>query len=484
MNPVLAMLIGVVVMMVLIICTRMHAFPALIISAILIAVLSGNNLAGVAESGNLLGTAISTVTSGFGGTMASIGIVIGFGCIMGIFLEKSGAAKRMALSILKLVGIKRADVVLGLTGFVVSIPVFCDSGFVILSSLAKEFSRLTKKSMVGLGGILGMGLYITHFLVPPTPGPLAVVSTFQQNGLSVDLGLFIIYGLLLSIPVFILSVYLFRYFGNKYPQFVVPYEIDRSKYTAAQLEVLDKIDAKLKAGKELENEDFAALLSTEKLPGAGISFTILLLPVILILANTIVSQTALKGMIVGQIITFLGNPVIALFISLCLGAFVLARDKDNKTVVGMMGDALKDAGPIVFITAAGGALGAVVKATGAAGIMGEALVSTGIPGILVPLLIGVIMRFPQGSGTTAMITGSALVAPMLAAGLAVNPYLAGLAICMTAMCPSFLNDSYFHVVTSFSGMDIKTSLKTWTIGSIIIPVFGGLILFILSLFIH
>lgn len=478
------MLIGVVVMMVLIICTRMHAFPALIISAILIAVLSGNNLAGVAESGNLLGTAISTVTSGFGGTMASIGIVIGFGCIMGIFLEKSGAAKRMALSILKLVGIKRADVVLGLTGFVVSIPVFCDSGFVILSSLAKEFSRLTKKSMVGLGGILGMGLYITHFLVPPTPGPLAVVSTFQQNGMNVDLGLFIIYGLLLSIPVFILSVFLFRYFGNKYPQFVVPYEIDRSKYTAAQLEVLDKIDAKLKAGKELENEDFAALLSTEKLPGAGISFTILLLPVILILANTIVSQTALKGMIVGQIITFLGNPVIALFISLCLGAFVLARDKDNKTVVGMMGEALKDAGPIVFITAAGGALGAVVKATGAAGIMGEALVSTGIPGILVPLLIGVIMRFPQGSGTTAMITGSALVAPMLAAGLAVNPYLAGLAICMTAMCPSFLNDSYFHVVTSFSGMDIKTSLKTWTIGSIIIPVFGGLILFILSLFIH
>ena len=484
MNPVLAMLIGVAVMMVLIICTRIHAFPALIISAILIAVLSGNNLAGVAESGNLLGTAISTVTSGFGGTMASIGIVIGFGCIMGIFLEKSGAAKRMALSILKLVGIKRADVVLGLTGFVVSIPVFCDSGFVILSSLAKEFSRLTKKSMVGLGGILGMGLYITHFLVPPTPGPLAVVSTFQQNGLNVDLGLFIIYGLLLSIPVFILSVYLFRYFGNKYPQFVVPYEIDRSKYTAAQLEVLDKIDAKLKAGKELENEDFAALLSTEKLPGAGISFTILLLPVILILANTIVSQTALKGMIVGQIITFLGNPIIALFISLCLGAFVLARDLDKKTVVGMMGEALKDAGPIVFITAAGGALGAVVKATVAAGIMGEALVSTGIPGILVPLLIGVIMRFPQGSGTTAMITGSALVAPMLAAGLAVNPYLAGLAICMTSMCPSFLNDSYFHVVTSFSGMDIKTSLKTWTIGSIIIPVFGGLILFILSLFIH
>ena len=332
MNPVIAMLIGVVVMMVLVICTRMHAFPSLIISAILIAVLSGNYLlVGTGnEGGNLLSVAISTVTGGFGGTMTSIGIVIGFGCIMGIFLEKSGAAKRMAITILKLVGVKRADVVLGLTGFVVSIPVFCDSGFVILSSLAKEFSRLTKKSMVGLGGILGMGLYITHFMVPPTPGPLAVVSTFQNEGINIDLGMFIIAGLLFSIPLFIFSVFLFRWFGNKYPQFVVPDEIDRSKYTEAQLKVLDKIDAKIKAGKELENEDFTELLSTEKLPSAGLSFTILLLPVFLILANTLVSQTAFKATIVGEIITFLGNPVIALFISLCLGAFLLASGTKGK----------------------------------------------------------------------------------------------------------------------------------------------------------
>lgn len=474
MNPVLAMLIGVVVMMGLIIFTRMHAFPSLIISAILIAILS---------EGISFSESISMVTSGFGGTMTSIGIVIGFGCIMGIFLEKSGAAKRMALTILKLVGVKRADVVLGLTGFVVSIPVFCDSGFVILSSLAKEFSRLTKKSMVGLGGILGMGLYITHFLIPPTPGPLAVVSTFQQEGMNVDLGMFIIYGLLLSIPVFVFSVFLFRWFGNKYPDFVVPYEIDRSKYTEAQLAVLDKIDAKTKAGKELENSDFEELLSTEKLPGAGISFTVLLLPVLLILANTVVGQTSIATTAVGQVITFLGNPVIALFVSLCLGAFVLARDLDNKTVVGMMNDALKDAGPIVMITAAGGALGAVVKATGAAQIMADAIVAVGIPGVLVPLLIGTIMRFPQGSGTTAMITGSAIVAPMVAT-LGINPYIAGLAICMTAMCPSFLNDSYFHVVTNFSGMDIKTSLKTWTIGSILVPVVGSIILIVASLFIH
>lgn len=485
MNPIIAMLIGIVVMLVLVIFTRMHAFPTLIISAVLIAVLSGNYLlVGTGnEGGNLLSVAISTVTSGFGSTMASIGIVIGFGCIMGIFLEKSGAAKRMAITILRIVGVKRADVVLGLTGFVVSIPVFCDSGFVILSSLAKEFSRLTKKSMVGLGGILGMGLYITHFMVPPTPGPLAVVSTFQLEGIAIDLGMFIIYGLLISIPLFIFAVFLFRWFGKKHPELVVPYEIDRSKYTPAQLAVLDRIDAKLKAGKELENSDFEELLSTEKLPGAGISFAILLLPVILILCNTLVSQTALSGMLFGQIITFLGNPVIALFISLCLGAFVLAGKMDKKSVINMMNDACKDAGPIVLITAAGGALGAVIKATDAAGLMADGIVAAGIPAILVPLIIGVIMRFPQGSGTTAMITGSAIIAPMLAT-LGINPYLAGLALCLTTMCPSYLNDSYFHVVTNFSGMDIKTSLKTWSVGTILVPIFGSVIICILNIFIH
>ena len=111
------------------------------------------------------------------------------------------------------------------------------------------------------------------------------------------------------------------------------------------------------------------------------------------------------------------------------------------------------------------------------------IVASGIPTILVPLLIGTIMRFPQGSGTTAMITGSAIIAPMMST-LGINPYLAAMAICLTAMCPSFLNDSYFHVVTNFSGLDIKTSLKTWTIATILVPLFGSVLIILLSLFIH
>ena len=482
-HPVLAMAIGILVMMLLIIFTKMHAFPSLIISAILIAVFAMPFGPEGAVVDTLTGC-VSTVTKGFGNTMASIGVVIGFGCIMGIFLEKSGAAKRMALTILKMVGVKNCDVVLGLTGFVVSIPVFCDSGFVILSSLAKEFSRLTKKSMVGLGGILGMGLYITHFLVPPTPGPLAVVSTFNENGSAIDLGLFILAGIGLSVPLFVFSVFLFRYFGRKYPDLIVPYEINRSKYTPEQLTVLDRIQEKQKKGEDLVTTDFAELLASEKLPSAGLSFATLLVPIALIFANTLVGQiSSLAGTTLASVVTFLGQPVIALFVSLCMGAFLLCRTFDRKTCIDLMQEACRDAGPIVFITAAGGALGAVINATGAAGIMADWIVAMGVPGILVPIIIGVIMRFPQGSGTTAMITGSAIIAPMMAT-LGVNPYLAALALCLTTMCPSYLNDSYFHVVTNFSGMDIKTSLKTWSVASVLIPVFGSVILTVLSLFIH
>ena len=482
-HPVLAMAIGIAVMMLLIIFTKMHAFPSLIISAILIAVLAMPFGPEGAIVDTLTGC-VSTVSKGFGNSMTSIGIVIGFGCIMGIFLEKSGAAKRMALTILKLVGVKRCDIVLGLTGFVVSIPVFCDSGFVILSSLAKEFSRLTKKSMVGLGGILGMGLYITHFMVPPTPGPLAVISTFNENGAGIDLGLYILCGVAISVPLFISSIFLFRFFGKKFPNLIVPYEIDRSKYTPEQLVVLDRIQAKQESGEELVTADFAELLAAEKLPSAFLSFATLLVPIALIFTNTIVGQIdSLAGTAFASAATFLGQPIIALFVSLCMGAFLLCRTYDRKTCINMMQEACRDAGPIAFITAAGGALGAVINATGAAGIMANWIVEAGVPAILIPIIIGVVMRFPQGSGTTAMITGSAIIAPMMTT-LGINPYLAAMALCLTTMCPSYMNDSYFHVVTNFSGMDLKTSLKTWSVASILIPAFGSVILTILSMFIH
>lgn len=452
-NPVLAMLIGTAVMMAMIIFTKIHAFPALIISAILIAVLAMP----FGDVMDLKGC-VDVVATGFGSAMKSIGIVIGFGCIMGIFLEKSGAAKRMALTILKAVGVKNCDVVLGLTGFLVSIPVFCDSGFVILSSLAKEFSRMTKKSMVCLGGILGIGLAITHVLVPPTPGPLAVVGTFQQNGINIDLGLFIIFGILLGLLLLCFDVFLFRHFGKKYPNFIISNKADRSEYSEDQLD--------------------------EQLPSAVLSFACLLVPLFLIFANTFISQIhSLDGSVFSNVVAFWGQPIIALFISILMSVFLLCKTYDKKTCIDLMNEACKDAGPIMFITAAGGAFGAVINSIGAAKIMADWIVASGVPGILIPIIIGAVMRVAQGSSTTAMITGSAIIAPMIGT-LGINPYIAALALCLSTLFLSYLNDSYFHVVTNFSGMDIETSLKTWTPATVLVPVFGSVILIVLSIFIH
>ncbi|NLJ41030.1 MAG: GntP family permease [Clostridiales bacterium] len=466
MGPVVALLIGIVIMMFLVIKTKIQAFPALILTALIIGLLSGLPA----------GEAISAVTTGFGNTMTSIGIVIGLGCIMGKFMEKSGAAKRMALTILKAVGIKSADIVLGLTGFLVSIPVFCDSGFVILSSLAKEFSRLTKKSMVLIGGMLGMGLYITHFLVPPTPGPLAVASTF-----GVDIGLFILAGLALSIPLFIFAVFFFRWISKKHED-IIPErdEEDLKRLSPEQRAVLDRIKDKLDRGEDLTSADFSEMLKDETLPGAGISFATLLVPVLLILSKTITDLIGV-GETAQYIFALIGSPVTAIFISVLMSVYLLSRKHSREDCIGITEAALNDAGLIAFVTAAGGALGNVIKVTEAGTIMAEAIISAKLPIILVPLLVGTILRFPQGSGTVAMITGSAILAPMLPA-LGINPVIAGLAVCTTAMAPSYLNDSYFWVVTRFSGLPVNTSLKTWSVGTIAVPIVGSIILAIVNIF--
>ena len=465
---VFALIVGIALLIFLVVKSKIQAFPALIISAIVIGLLSG--LAPL--------DTLKAVTSGFGNTLTSIGIVIGFGCIMGQILERSGGAKRMALTILKWVGVKNADVVLGLSGFIVSIPVFCDSGFVILSQLAKELARITRKSMVLMGGLLGMGLYITHFLVPPTPGPLAVAGFFN-----IDLGLFIFWGLLLSIPLFVVAVWLFRYFGKKHPEYIPELEIDRSQYTAEQLKVIDRINQKAQRNEELTAEDFEGILSAEKLPSAALSFATILVPLALIFFNTFV--TNVLGITEGGLAQFaglVGSPVVALFVSVLIAIYLLGSTMDRETALKETEAALGSAGLIVFVTGAGGALGGVISAAGTGVILAEAILGMRLPVIFVPLLVGTLLRIPQGSGTAAMVTGGSILAPMLGT-LGLNPVLAGLALCLTTMCPSYMNDSYFWVVTRFSGFDVKTSLKTWSLSTVVIPVVGSIILIIAGFFV-
>ncbi len=454
----IALGVGILFLLFLIIRTKIHAFPALIITSVIMGLLSKLSIE----------ETLKAVTGGFGGTLGSIGIIIGFGCIMGKLMEESGGAKKMAVAILRLVGIKRADVVVGLTGLFVSVPVFCDSGFVILSQLAKEFSRITRKSMVGLGGILGMGLYITHFLVPPTPGPLAVAGFFN-----VDLGLMILGGILLSIPLFLLSVLYFRYVGNKYPELIL--EPDYTGMSEEATKKVQHIMEQYSQGNPIDDSVFLDTLDSANLPGTGMSFAPIVIPIVLILLNTICNALGAPECTAMSVVHLFGHPIVAVFIGVLLSVYGLNNSRPREECLKIMQSAMADAGLILLVTGAGGALGNVIRVTGIGTIMAEYILSLHIPAILVPLLMGAMIRIPQGSGTVAMITSGSILAPMLGT-LGLDPLMAALAVCTTAMFISYPNDSYFWVVTNFSGMDVKTSLKTWTPATALIPLFGALIL--------
>lgn len=438
---ILALLIGLTVVVLLILKTKVQAFPALLLAAVVVGFVAQMPMEKI----------VSTVSAGFGSTLGSIGIIIGLGVMMGKVLEETGAAKRMALTILKLVGIERADVVLALSGYLVSIPVFCDSGFVILSELAKEFSRITKKSMVLLGCSLGFGLYLTHHLVPPTPGPLAVAAA-----LGVDLGAFILWGMLVAAIIFIAMIPFVRWVAKHNPV-ILPEGTDTST------------DTKINLGSFNEKE----------LPGTAISFAPVIIPIIMILVKTFAESLGFKH----PFITLICDPVTAVLTGTIIAIYGLLGKKPTEEVVKLLESSLSDAGLIVFITGAGGALGQVLRDSGIGTHVAEVIQFSGFPAILLPLIMASLLKLSQGSGTVALITTSSILAPMLESGsLALSPMVCALAICVGPFCASYFNDSYFWVVTRFSGMDVKTGVKTWTLTSAFMGLVGAGTVIVMSFF--
>jgi len=434
---ILALLIGLAVVVVLILKTKVQAFPTLLISAMVVGVIAGLPVDKV----------MGTISSGFGSTLGSIGIIIGLGVMMGKVLEVTGAAKKMALTILKAVGIARAEWVMAISGLLVSIPVFCDSGYVILSELAKEFSRITRKSMVLLGVSLGIGLFLTHHLVPPTPGPLAVAGL-----LGVDIGVMIVAGCLFS-AIMIIPVMLYvRWISLRSPD-IFPEGMPEELSNKINLESFDE----------------------SKLPGTLISFAPIVVPIVLILIKTATAAAGYEH----PFITLFCDPITAVLIGVLIAVYGLMMHDDREDVVKILENSLGDAGLIILITGAGGALGAMLRTSGVGNHVAEIIAQSGFPPILVPLLMASLLKLSQGSGTVAMITTASIVAPMLAT-LGLSPLITALAICVGAMCASYFNDSYFWVVTRFSGMDVKVGLKAWTSSTVVAAITGYIMVLALS----
>ncbi|MBQ9221305.1 MAG: GntP family permease [Succinivibrio dextrinosolvens] len=454
----LGLFIGLAVLFFLVLKTKVHSFIALIIATVIIGVVGGMpiNTTKLAD-GNTLGI-IKSITSGFGGTLGGIGIIIGFGVILGQIFEMSGAAKRMAYTFIKMFGKKREEEAMAITGFFVSIPIFCDSGFVILSPIAKAIARVVNKSVVAIGAALAAGLVITHTMVPPTPGPLGVAGIFD-----IDVGAFILINLVLAVPMvigvlFYAKTYLTKHFD------LVPNDKG----------ILEKIVGDY-------NPDAALQQGEDGLPSAFKAFTPLVLPIILILLNTILSALGLKEGLFNVII-FLGQPIIAVGLGLLVAIATLIPTVDKDTAVKEMEKGMASAGIILLVTGAGGALGQIIKDSGLGTYIAQGFAAASIPVVLLPMVIATCVRFIQGSGTVAMITAAGITAPIVIAAGA-NPMLGAIACCVGSLFASYFNDSFFWVVNRLLGISqVKDQLKVWTAPTTIAWAIGCVEVLVLSMF--
>ncbi|WP_066295730.1 GntP family permease [Bacillus sp. FJAT-29937] len=385
------------------------------------------------------------VAGGFGATLTGVGILIGLGVIFGQFLGASGAVEKIAQAVLKVFGTKRSAAGLGLTGTAVSIPVFFDAAFVILSGLIKSLSKKTGLSVVTFVTALGVGLIVSHNMIAPTPGPLVVAENTKS-----DLGLFILYGIICSIPATLIGGYLYGLFIGK-----------RVQHSGEMEESAGVPDAPKKE------------IST------GLSFFMLALPIVLILANT-VSQILVPDTIISSALGFIGEKNVALFISVIVAIVVLGPYISTPKET-LYAEAINSAGIIILITGAGGAFGAVINKSG----IGDHLIATlqdlSIPVLLLAFIFSQILRASLGSATVALVTTSSIMGP-LAVDLGVSPILLGLAICSGGIGLSLPNDSGFWVVSKFGKLTIPQTLKAWTVGGFLAGLSALAMVYVLSLF--
>lgn len=435
----------VLAVVVLIICTvkfKIHPFFALIATSVTFALVSGMNMESM----------LSSFADGMGGTVADIGLVIALGTVTGALLEKSGAAETMAQTILKITGKKHAALGLAITGYFVSIPVFCDSAFVLLSPIAKRISKDTKISMTTMAISLCMGLHATHMFVPPTPGPLAVAGI-----LNADLGQVILFGAIVSIPVTLVGYFASLVAGKKH--YYIPKNVVEVK----------------------ENQ---------KLPSPMMAFLPILTPIALMLLKTIGSMSAWPNAIMG-IIDILGTPAVALLVGLLIAVAgyhqIYPNDKAAWGFDGVLADALRTAGQIVLIVGAGGAFSGVLKASPLQDILTTTFSGLTI-GILAPFLIGFLFRTCVGSATIAMVTAATMITPLidvLGFGSPMGRIIAMLACAAGGMMVFHGNDDFFWVTATTSEMDTSTAYKTIPLISVLQSLTALACVFILSMiFVH
>jgi GntP family gluconate:H+ symporter len=393
---------------------------------------------------------VPVLKKGFGDTMASIGLIIIFGAIIGVTLDYSGATISMAGFILKKTGKKNAPAAISMTGFITGLPIFCDSGFIVLSGLNKSLTAKSKSNPVFMSTILACSLYSVHCLIPPHPGATAAAGIIGAN-----IGQLVLIGIAVAIPTSLSGYFWARFLTRRSGETTVP-----------------------------DDTPSGWVQPGRGVPSAGMSFLPILVPLILIAGKSLSGFLFPGSEITAvRLIGLLGDPVIALLIGMFL-SFLLLPDLNLKKVNHVITASVEKAGPIIIITAAGGVFGAVIKATGSGEMAGAWLAGTGL-GLLIPFLITFILKTAQGSSTVAIITAASIMSPVTdSMGFSgdIGKLLVMLSMGAGSMMVSHANDSYFWVITNFSGIDSGDTLKVYSTATVIMAFTALAIVYMLSLF--
>lgn len=445
---IIVFVLAIVVMIVAISKFKVHPFLSIMAVSLILALVAGIPLVDIA---NVIG-------AGFSGTFSSIGIVIILGALIGSILEQTGAALKLADMVIKVVGKKNPELAMELMGWVVSIPVFCDSGFVILDPIRRALVRRTGTSSVAMTVALSAGLYISHVFIPPTPGPIAAANTL---GIGDNLLLVMGMGVLASILPLIAGLVYAKFIGKK-------------------VKSADEV-----ADNGLVTKTYEELVAEYgKLPNGFNALAPILVPIVLMALGSISSMAGWTGF-GADLCTFLGKPVIALMVGTVFGVIQLATAKKMGNFYQITNDTLKTTGPILFVTAAGGVLGKVIASSDMVNYITANAGALEAVGILFPFLLAAILKSAQGSSTVAITTTAGILAPLMGALGLDTPALAALtvmAIGAGAMTVSHANDSYFWVVTNFGEMTPEQGYKTQTVMTLVLGIASMIGIFILSLF--
>lgn len=450
---ILTFLVAIIIMIYMIAKWKVHPFLALMSISLALALVAGLPLAKIP----------SIVGEGFSNTFKSIGIVIIFGAIIGTILEKTGAALKLADMVVKVVGQKRPELAMLIMGWVVGIPVFCDSGFVVLNPIREAIRKKILANPVGMAVALSAGLYASHVFIPPTPGPIAAAGAV---GLSHNLLLVIGMGFVVSIPVLVASYFFAKYIGK-------------------QVSVAEEAQADQVISQSYED----LLKHYGKLPSGFLSLAPIFVPILLMAIGSIAKIVSVSGDF-GVFLQFVGNPIIALAIGVIFAIFLLVSSGKMMEFDSLTNDTLKLVGPILFVTAAGGVLGNVITQAGFVDYIKQNAHIISTAGIFFPFLISAILKTAQGSSTVAIITTASIMgmfnAPdslMNALGLTseMAAALTVMAIAAGSMCVSHANDSYYWVVTNFTKLTPQQGYRTQTNLTFIMGVTGMLTVYLLSL---